>query len=282
MIFSTKTSASKFLIIFLILFSTRLVAQNTTDSMSTTSTYTMPAEHKDTATAPYYYRLNGKYLGSLWTDFKGVVASPFHWKGSDWGKAAVIIGVGAGLQAWVDKPVKHMMQRNQKSSFTHVTKVVEPLGNQIGPALVTGLYLTGLISGNRRIEHAGLSVARSVLISTAIYTASKTIFRRQRPVRTDNPYLFAAPFTQTTFTSFPSGHSNTIFSIATALALEFKESKWVPWVTYTIATMTATARLYQNRHWTSDVWIGAAMGHFITKKVYAMEEKRRPALKPTY
>jgi membrane-associated phospholipid phosphatase len=146
------------------------------------------------------------------------------------------------------------------------------------------MYLTGVITGNQRIEHASLSVARSVLISTALYTASKALIRRERPVRTENPYYFGPPFTKktSTFTSMPSGHTNTIFSIATALALEFKEAKWVPWAAYTVATLTAVSRMYQNRHWSSDLLIGASIGHFITKKIYAIEDKKRASLKTTF
>ncbi|MEO6070400.1 MAG: phosphatase PAP2 family protein [Chitinophagaceae bacterium] len=233
---------------------------------------------------PYYYRVNGTYLKSIWDDFKHVAASPAHWQGKDWAKFAVITGTGAVLMATADRPVKHMMERNQKPVFKNITDVFEPIGNRYGPLLITGMYLTGVITGNRRIEHASLSITRSLLISTAIYTATKSVIKRQRPVRTDNQYDFRLPFTKSTktYTSFPSGHSNTVFSIATACALEFKETKWVPYVAYTIASLTAISRVYQNRHWTSDILIGASLGHFITKKVYALEEKKRMELKSTY
>jgi len=261
--------------------STRSYSQ---DTVVTTTTVLQDSAIKPVDDHPYYYRINGFYLESIWDDFKHTVAAPAHWQGRDWAKFAAITGTGVVLLTTADKPIKHMMERNQTSTFKSITNVFEPLGNQYGPAFVTGMYFVGLISGNRRIEHASLSIARSLLISTAIYTVSKSLIPRQRPVRTDNQYDFRLPFNKKvkTYTSFPSGHSNTIFSIATAAALEFKEAKWVPYVAYTIATLTAVSRVYQDRHWSSDILIGASMGHFITKKVYALEEKKKATLKMTY
>ena len=219
-------------------------------------------------------RLNGRYFKSYWLDFKDVITRPAHWQGRDWKRLAFIGGTGTLLVVFADREVRSWTLNNQKEAFQSATKIVEPFGNRLPPVLITGMYLTGLITGNRQLEHSSLSIARSVVISTALYTASKSIIRRQRPVRTDNPYLLALPFTKTGYTSFPSGHSNTVFAVATAFALEYKEHKWVPWVVYPIATLTALARVYENRHWTSDVLIGASIGHFITRAVYKAEEKR--------
>jgi membrane-associated phospholipid phosphatase len=254
-------------------------------AQETTGTTTLQQQLTTTDTSqPYYYRINRRYFKSIWSDFKETAASPFHWQGKDWTKFAVITGAGALLATTADKPIKHMMARNHKEAFKSVTEIFEPLGNRYGPIFITGMYLVGVVSGNRRIEHASLSITRSLLISTAIYTVSKKLIPRQRPVRTDNPYDFRLPFNKKvkTYTSFPSGHSNTIFSIATACALEFKEAKWVPYVAYTIATLTAVSRVYQERHWSSDILIGASLGHFITKKVYSIEEKKRAVLRTTY
>jgi membrane-associated phospholipid phosphatase len=32
--------------------------------------------------------------------------------------------------------------------------------------------------------------------------------------------------------------------------------------------MTGVTRLYQDRHWSSDVWVGASLGYFVTKSVF--------------
>lgn len=248
--------------------------------------FTATAQEKDSAsvvaaeiseqdsTKPYYYRINGTYLKTYWEDFKYIASSPARWKGREWGKFAIVTGTAGLFMLVADREVHEMMQRNQNETFKSVSKVAYPLGNRLPPLLLSGMYVTSVITKNRRMEHATLSIAKSLAISTVFYTAGKSVIRRQRPTRTDDPYDFVPPFTNKGYTSFPSGHANTAFATATAFALEYKDKKWVPWVAYTLASLTAVSRLYDNRHWASDVLIGSAIGHFVTKGVYKMEEKR--------
>ena len=248
-------------------------AQENTDSLSANQ------KSAGSDTANYYYRINGRYLKTYWTDLKHVVSRPLHWQGKDWKNFALVTGSAGVLFATADKPLREMMLRNQKEVFSSAAEVFYPLGNRFPPLLLTGMYVTSIVTKNRKLEHSTLSIARGLAISTAVYTGFKVLMRRQRPTRTDDPYLFVAPFTGNGYTSFPSGHANTAFSVATGFALQYKDSKWVPWAAYSLATLTSIARMYQDRHWSSDVIIGAAIGHFVTKTVYRFENKRQAVLK---
>ena len=261
-------------IIFIFIISASAQTDSATVTRDTT-VITMDTTVVDAGITDTLYRFNGRYLKSYWLDFKEVITGPARWKGKDWKTLGVIAGTGTLLLVFADSEVRSWTLNNQKEALQSATKIVEPFGNRLPPVLITGMYLTGLITGNRKLEHSSLSIARAVIISTGLYTATKSIIRRQRPVRTDDPYLFSWPFSSVGYTSFPSGHSNTVFAVATAFALEYKEHKWVPWVVYPIATLTAIARIYENRHWTSDVLVGASFGHFITRAVYRAEEKRK-------
>ncbi|MCU7547669.1 phosphatase PAP2 family protein [Chitinophagaceae bacterium LB-8] len=234
------------------------------------------AKSKDSVPG-YYYRINGTYLKSYWTDFKYAATTPLHWKGRDWAKFATIIGGTGIIMLTLDEPVQEMMLRNQNEVFDKASEILYPLGNRFPPFLLAGMYATSIITHNRRMEHASLSVAKSLAISTVFYIAAKSVIRRQRPTRTDDPFDFAPPFTGEEYTSFPSGHTNTAFAVATAFSLEYNNKKWVPWVAYALASLTAISRLYDNRHWLSDIVIGASIGHFVTKAVYKQEYKRRAA-----
>ena len=69
--------------------------------------------------------------------------------------------------------------------------------------------------------------------------------------------------------SFPSGHTSVAFSSAAVLYEEFKSSS--PILAYSgfgFATTTGAFRLLNNKHWSSDVLMGAGLGIFITKLVY--------------
>jgi membrane-associated phospholipid phosphatase len=208
----------------------------------------------------HYFRINGAYLKTYGYDLKHIVTKPFHWEGKDWIKVAAITGTTGVLIVSLE-----------------TSKLLYPLGNRFPPVMLGGMYVTSLVTKNRRLEHATLSATKSLAIATIIYTCSKSIIRRQRPTRTDDPLNFVAPFTKKGYTSFPSGHANTAFSLATAFALEYKDVKWVPWLAYTLASLTSVSRLYDDRHWISDVVLGASIGHFVTKAVYRLDEKRKIA-----
>lgn len=61
--------------------------------------------------------------------------------------------------------------------------------------------------------------------------------------------------------SFPSGHTATVFMGAELMRIEYKEvSLWYGIGAYTIATGVAFMRLYNDRHWCSDLLAGAGLG----------------------
>jgi membrane-associated phospholipid phosphatase len=246
----------------------------------TTHQFTDSTKHTLTASDTLIrYRINATFLKSVFTDLGYTVARPAHWKGRDFAKLGGVLG-GAGLLMIGDYSIKQVFQSNRQHFWTSVTNEIEPFGNAYSPYLVGGMYLAGVISGDRNLEHASLMTAKSLVISTLVYVSAKVIIRRGRPTYYDTPFSYEPPFSQDKkHTSFPSGHMLTVTSVATSLAEIYgKDHPWVPWVTYSIAGLTGVTRLYQNRHWSSDVWIGASLGYFVTKGIYRhqrqMEHKK--------
>ncbi len=69
--------------------------------------------------------------------------------------------------------------------------------------------------------------------------------------------------------SFPSGHTATAFTGATLLAHEYaSRSIWIPIAGYTVATATGVMRILNNRHYVSDVIVGAAVGILTAELAY--------------
>ena len=61
--------------------------------------------------------------------------------------------------------------------------------------------------------------------------------------------------------SFPSGHTATVFTLATMLHMEYGwRSPWFSIGGYTIAAATGVMRMVNNMHWMSDVMAGALIG----------------------
>ncbi len=69
--------------------------------------------------------------------------------------------------------------------------------------------------------------------------------------------------------SFPSGHTATAFMGAEFLWQEYKEvSVWYGIGGYAVATATGFFRMYNDRHWLTDVAAGAGIGILSTKAAY--------------
>lgn len=66
----------------------------------------------------------------------------------------------------------------------------------------------------------------------------------------------------TSANSFPSGHTATVFMCATILHKEYglTRSPWYSIAGYTVAAGTGVMRMLNNRHWISDVLVGAGIG----------------------
>ena len=71
------------------------------------------------------------------------------------------------------------------------------------------------------------------------------------------------------FTSFPSGHTMTAFFGAEMLRREYAEEYPAIAITgYAVATGVGLLRMYNNRHWASDVLAGAGLGILSTSLMY--------------
>ena len=69
--------------------------------------------------------------------------------------------------------------------------------------------------------------------------------------------------------SFPSGHTANVFAGATMLSVEYgEEYKWVPYVSYGVATTVGVMRIANNKHYISDVLFGAGLGILSMKAAY--------------
>ncbi|HOH46365.1 MAG TPA: phosphatase PAP2 family protein, partial [Candidatus Cloacimonadota bacterium] len=69
--------------------------------------------------------------------------------------------------------------------------------------------------------------------------------------------------------SFPSGHSMLVWSIAPIVADQYRETRWVPVLAYSLASLTSLSRVYDDKHWSSDVFAGALIGYLAGKLTLA-------------
>lgn len=73
----------------------------------------------------------------------------------------------------------------------------------------------------------------------------------------------------TSFNSFPSGHTFVAFTGAELLRREYgEEYPWVAVAGYAVAVAVGCMRIYNNRHWLGDVLAGAGLGIMSVTLVY--------------
>lgn len=105
--------------------------------------------------------------------------------------------------------------------------------------------------GDRTIIY-GLSTA---IMGTAVY-CTKDLSKQWRPDISDRH-------------SFPSGHTATAFAAAEFLRKEYWQvSPWYGIAGYAVAATTGYLRMYNNKHWFSDVVAGAGIGILSTDLAY--------------
>ena len=127
---------------------------------------------------------------------------------------------------------------------------------QYSPAIaVYGLNALG-IKGKNNFRDRTIIYGLSTVISSAIVFPLKKITRIERPDGSN-------------FNSFPSGHATTSFAAAEFLRQEYKDiSPWYGIAGYATATATAILRVYNNKHWVSDIVAGAGFGILSTRLAY--------------
>jgi len=138
------------------------------------------------------------------------------------------------------------------------------------------MYTAGRLAKNDRVADLGLHGTEALFIGEGTASVLKGIFGRARPfVDTKNPddyQLFRGFKKDSRYRSFPSGH--TVAGFAAAAAVTAETSRWWPssvWyigpAMYGGAALVGLSRMYNNRHWASDVITGAAIGTFAGTKV---------------
>lgn len=144
-----------------------------------------------------------------------------------------------------------------------------------------------------------------------MYTADMLKIKSKNDAFTQTKYLAIAGITNSLITytikslskeerpdgssndSFPSGHTSNAFVMATVLHHEFVDtSPWLAYSGYLFATTTGIFRVLNNKHWVSDVLVGAGIGIIVTDLIYRFEplknwnpfknKKNKVILSPTY
>ena len=140
----------------------------------------------------------------------------------------------------------------------------------------TTMYVAGRVTKEEHLADLGLHGTEALLLGEFAGGVLKGLIGRQRPYVTpqnSHSFGFLRGFGGgDKYRSFPSGHSLAAFAAAAAVSSEtagwWPGSRWIVGpAMFGGATLTAVSRLYDNKHWASDVIVGAGLGTFAGLKV---------------
>lgn len=166
-----------------------------------------------------------------------------------------------GLFLLTDSKIQSQISSlNHSTEMERAAKYIEPFGNYylFIPTGFLGLY--GLIGHQPRQINASFGVSESIVLSSLSTFGLKLLFERERPYQSSNQFAFHGPVGKWDFKSFPSGHTEAIFSFVAFLSTYYPEKKWIKYIGYPLGILTGFSRVYSNDHWMSDVFVGAAIG----------------------
>lgn len=127
---------------------------------------------------------------------------------------------------------------------------------QFSPIILTyGLDAIGIKSRTDVANRTAILLKAEIMMMGSV-TVLKNVTHKIRP-------------DGSSYNSFPSGHTAQAFAAATFLSEEYgRRYKWIPYAAYGTATSVGSLRMANNRHYISDVLMGAGIGILSVKVSY--------------
>jgi membrane-associated phospholipid phosphatase len=218
-------------------------------------------EDTSVTSGPVYKRLATNIL----LDQKDIWTSPFHINRST-AKWWLIVGAGTAALIAADHPISQALPRSgtSVSAGTDLSRLGQ--WYSVFP-FAGGLYAVGRFTDNPKLEETGALSVQALVDAGIVFSVLKVLARRQRPGDGDYGGHF-----EKGGSSFPSGHSTESWALASVIAHEYGDHRWVPFAAYGFASVVSTSRLLGQEHFTSDVFVGGAIGFFIGRYVVHTNE----------
>jgi membrane-associated phospholipid phosphatase len=214
------------------------------------------------------------FFRNVGEDFAYLATSPTR---LDTEGALITLGiVGAtGILYWQDQNIRRWFRDHRTSTLDNLSPVVEKFGVFGVDLGLLALYGgTGYLIQNEKMKQTALLSLESFLVSGAITVGVKVGVGRSRPDIGEGSRSFKPFSIQGEHMSFPSGHASDAFSIASVFA-DMHDSPLVGVAAYSLASLVGLQRIYADRHWASDVLVGAALGTVVGKSVVYLHKQKK-------
>jgi hypothetical protein len=183
-------------------------------------------------------------------DQKELYLTPF--KPSNFKWDALVLGGTAALLASDRHIEKHIGTAHYTFYQATSDVAIAGLGATLG-----GVWIWGLKGNHPHAKETGLLELETLVNTFLIYTPMQLVAGRQRPDEGNGNGDFFQHHNINT--SFPGGHAMFTFAMATVVSHEYSQ-KWVQVLAYSAASIVTVSRFMARDHWSSDMFVGAALG----------------------
>ena len=179
--------------------------------------------------------------------------------------------IGTALAVGADPPAaRYFRNTSTFSGYNHALPSTATSAAILAAPLA--LYGAGFIRKDTKMTRTALLAGEAVADAEILTEVLKPAVSRWRPSAIPANGNFSDTFTEggnrfsSAHTSFPSGHTITAFAVATVISRRYgQHHRWVPILAYGGAAAIGFSRLTLSAHYTSDVFVGAALGYSISR-----------------
>lgn len=220
------------------------------------------------------YKYTFSQFGNETVDF---IRQPLKWDGVDWLKLGLVGGGTIFIMGNFDQPIRTDVMKDQRYYYSAPVEAGRVWGEIYSPVvLFTGFGLYSVLADDIGARKIAYEIGQASLYAGALSFVLKLTIGRSRPYMNEGNAVFrpfSSIFNQDN-KSMPSGHSTVAFVISTVLSRNVK-SPVLKVLAYVPAVLTVVSRVYQDKHWTSDTFAGAALGYFVASWVVDQHENSK-------
>lgn len=200
-----------------------------------------------------------------------IYSAPLNYDEKDWLTFSSVLGFTAASY-FIDEEVREFSQKH-RTNFLDAAANLDDYFLYFSGAVMATTYLYGLIGKEERLRDLGLQLGEAMFYTGVSTFVIKVSFGRSRPFRNEGNNAFSFFQFDDFKQSFASGHAAISFAFSTVVANQIDNFFWkAAW--FTTAALVASARVYKDKHWLSDIIMGSSLGYFFGRFVVTLHDNK--------
>ena len=213
-------------------------------------------------------------MGNVFGGIGYSYSRPLHWQGKQWATFGGVVA-GTSLLYLVDQPTSEYFVGIREDIPPFIRRYGRDYSSPEYNYMLTGaVYLTGFLTKNKKLRRTGVLLISSATSAGFLQQVLKSAIGRARPETGLSKDTFKPLWMGGNgFHAFPSGHTILAFTNAYAIAKQFK-NRWIKAGIYTVGLVPAISRLWEGKHWISDIAFGVALSIFTVEAIDRYLDKK--------